>query len=270
LSDNINYWVRDFPMFAEVIRRSLLKNDVYFEPGTFNVFGFIDNTVYETARPGGGPTHEGRGSPRNHPYLQQAFYNGWKSVHGVKCQTVSLPNGMMCNIWGPVSVRHNDNYCLLHSNIQNRLLSAMSETLPVTYNMFGDSAYWADDCLRTYHRGDDAALTDRQKLENRGMKVERESIEWDYGEVGNLWRAVDFKYGLKLREQPVTEIVVVAMLLTNFWVTMNGGNTVEHFECMPPTIEDYTGNGPRVANVQFFDHWDEVVGQTFFDYMNEV
>jgi hypothetical protein len=269
LSDNIDFWVSSFPQFSEKIREKLEADNCFFDE--LHIFGFIDNTVYATCAPGTGPTTPGPDSPRFHPYFQMAFYNGWKSIHGIKWQTVSLPNGMMLSIWGPVSVRHNDNFCLMHSNIQQKLVDAQTRlNLPIIYKVFGDSAYYADLCLRSYHRGDDNVLTDREKLENASMKKMRQSIEWDYGLVGNLWRKTDFKFGLRLREQPVNEVVTFAMLMTNFWVTLNGSITSEYFNCIPPTLEEFTLSGPKEANIEFFNgvynYMDEVVDDTFFNY----
>ena len=84
------------PNLSDKIREKLQRMECPFneeEVGKFKVAIFIDNTVYATCRPGGGPTMDGPNSPRHHPLIQQTFYNGWKSVHGIKWQTVSLPNG---------------------------------------------------------------------------------------------------------------------------------------------------------------------------------
>jgi len=92
--DNMRFWVNNFPFFANKIRQKLCSIDCDFsEESGFNVCGFIDNTVYATQTPGGGPTTAGPDSPRYHPLIQQSFYNGWKGIHGIKWQTMSLPNG---------------------------------------------------------------------------------------------------------------------------------------------------------------------------------
>jgi len=94
--DNMNFWVNSMPMFANKIRQKLCSIDCDFsEESGFKVFGFIDNTVYATQTPGGGPTAAGPDSPRYHPLIQQSFYNGWKGIHGIKWQTMSLPNGII-------------------------------------------------------------------------------------------------------------------------------------------------------------------------------
>ena len=52
-----------------------------------NCFGFIDGTVRPICR------------PRNN---QRVVYNGHKRVHGLKFQSVALPNGMIANMYGPI------------------------------------------------------------------------------------------------------------------------------------------------------------------------
>ena len=52
-----------------------------------NCFGFIDGTVRPISRPG------------EH---QRIVYNGHKRVHGLKFQSVALPNGLIANMYGPV------------------------------------------------------------------------------------------------------------------------------------------------------------------------
>ena len=78
-----------------------------------------------TCRPAGGPEFIRNcgfeGMPRNDKEIQKAYYNGWKKFHGLKWQTVDLPNGLIFNAFGPVSCRHNDLYTLEHSNINEKI-----------------------------------------------------------------------------------------------------------------------------------------------------
>ena len=52
-----------------------------------NCFGFIDGTVQLIGRPMSN---------------QRVVYNDHKRVHALKFQAVSLPNGLIANIYGPV------------------------------------------------------------------------------------------------------------------------------------------------------------------------
>ena len=52
-----------------------------------NCFGFVDGTVRPICRPGEN---------------QRIVYNGHKRVHALKFQSVTLPNGIIANMYGPV------------------------------------------------------------------------------------------------------------------------------------------------------------------------
>ena len=52
-----------------------------------NCFGFIDGTVRPISR------------PREY---QRTVYNRHKRVHGIKFQSIALPNGLIANMYGPV------------------------------------------------------------------------------------------------------------------------------------------------------------------------
>jgi len=52
-----------------------------------NCIGFIDGTVRPICRPG---------------QFQRIVYNGHKRIHALKFQSVTLPNGLIANMYGPV------------------------------------------------------------------------------------------------------------------------------------------------------------------------
>ena len=52
-----------------------------------NCFGFVDGTVRPICR------------PNEH---QRTVYNGHKRVHALKFQSVTIPNGLIANLYGPV------------------------------------------------------------------------------------------------------------------------------------------------------------------------
>ena len=51
---------------------------------------------------------EGENAERNSQLLQEAFYSGYKKHHGIKFQSVELPNGMCADLFGPKSYRDSD------------------------------------------------------------------------------------------------------------------------------------------------------------------
>lgn len=55
-----------------------------------NCFGFVDGTVRPICRPNEN---------------QSTVYNGHKRVHGLKFQSVTIPNGLIANLYGPVGIK---------------------------------------------------------------------------------------------------------------------------------------------------------------------
>lgn len=248
LFDNLQFWLPYLPDCAQAVRDKCNEKGCYFPPGGLRVAGFIDNTMNATCRPGGGPARDGQNAPRNDPLIQRAWYNGWKKMHGMKYQTVDLPNGMNMHVWGPISIRHNDLTSLRDSHI-NDLLVDLQHDREYQWVIYGDSAYVhvPDSHILARHHNDNN--TERQTLENRALSACRECIEWDYGDVGKMWAMVDYKKKLKIQQMQVKKIYVSAMILRNAFVTMNAGITSEYFNIVPPTFEVWTNEGPRVYEI---------------------
>jgi len=87
LCNNLDYWVPHMAGFAELIRRKLESLNVLFDPNNFSIFGFIDDYSDRICRVGGGPAAPGGvDADRNDYLLQEAFWNGWKKIHGLHWQ----------------------------------------------------------------------------------------------------------------------------------------------------------------------------------------
>jgi hypothetical protein len=172
--NNIDVWLDRIPSCAESIRK---KVDSGFEENNFKSFAFIDNTSISTCRPGRRPRVDGH---RNNLLLQRAFYNGWKSIHGLKVQTIDLPNGCNFHVSRPYSLRHNDIWTFHQSNIDH-LLTELQLNSVKKFKSFGDSAYTVlglDSCVS--YRIDDAHGNDA--IVNRAISSCCESVEWNYGD----------------------------------------------------------------------------------------
>ena len=95
LSNHLDFWRPRFAALAEAGRNKFRALSGRTLPPAsdedgFKFVGFIDCSIFSTCRPGGGPTRPGVGAPRHSNNIQRAMYTGWKSVHGVKIQTVNL------------------------------------------------------------------------------------------------------------------------------------------------------------------------------------
>ena len=249
ITNNLNYWKSSLPEFANCIRQKITdKYAINYidanEPGGFVVFGFIDDTLNPMCRPFGGPQTDGVDAERYAKEIQQAFYTGWKKLHGMKYQTINLPNGMIMDAFGG-SMRRNDNQYLNASHILDRLATLQLNDLQ-QYVIYGDSAFGWDTHLRSrYADGAADPLTAAEINENVAMSAMRQSIEWDYKDVKTRWALIDYKKMLKLGQAKVVDIFMTAMLLSNILSTLIGNQSSQYFSCMPPTLEDYLSQGPR-------------------------
>lgn len=231
--------IRFFPACAAAIRNKVIEKGCVHLTGNagFRICGFIDNTLFSTCRPGGGPVRAGPNSPRHDSTIQEAFYTGWKHTHGVKIQTVTLPNGLIADVYGPVSIRHNDLYTLANSDLNERLMAMQANVYTDMYAMYGDSAYPNIDCIASRH---EAPLSPTEQVENLAMSSARESIEWVNNDIKSKFAFVCFHKGLHLRGTTlIPKMIVVAALLTNCYKCFNGCNTAEYFGVRPPTIDEY-------------------------------
>ena len=196
---------------------------------------FIDCNCRPTCRVGGGPAEGGANAARWCESIQRAFYNGWKSIHGMKHQTVDNAYGITVDMFGPTSLRRNDNTLLRLSDINGRLRALQEdELLEDQFHIFGDSAYPTLSHLNTYYKADEHTTVDKRKW-NSAMKKVRISIEWNYGYQCTLFKYLEHKKKLKLMESPVvSKIYTVTVLLRNFHTCMYGCQTSNYFNISMP------------------------------------
>jgi len=255
--DHLTFWKPYFPSFAEAIRQKMhvkSDNQLHYARGQFEIAAFIDNSMAPTCRPGGGPVAPGPNARRHDPLIQQAFYTGWKKVHGVKMQTVDGPNGMTLDAFGPVSVRRNDLYPLAQSDINGKFARLQAGN-PIEFKMYGDSIYPILSHLRSRYVGNaNHPLTRAENVENETFSACRETIEWNYGRFKSRWAYLDYKKKLKLRARKfgVRNAIVVALILENAYTCLNHNETTHYFNpdlenpiCLPPTLAEWTAVGPR-------------------------
>ena len=172
---------------------------------------------------------------RWHKEIHEAFYNGWKSLNGLKHQTINNAGGFVEDMYGPTSLRRNDLILLRDSNINDRF------ALGTALKIFGDSAYKVKSNLRSYFMLKDN--TPAMKTWNNAMKKVRISIEWDYGATASLFKYIcnDQKLKLLQDKDKVSKVYTVAILLRNFHIALYGCQTSNYFnfEIPPDMLEHY-------------------------------
>ncbi len=71
-------------------------------PGiNFMSFGFIDDSIDQILTPFLGPRgdYEGTAPRAEYADAQQAFYFGYVKDHGIRIETIFLPNGQVLDFW---------------------------------------------------------------------------------------------------------------------------------------------------------------------------
>ena len=169
---------------------------------------------------------------------------GWLRKHVIKFQTIEFPDGISGPAYGPSSGRHNDLWSLRESEILSAL--DLVQRNPETadgipdleqYMLYGDGIYNNDLHLKSKHTGPN--LSQRKKNENIGKAAARESIEWSYVEIKQMFPFLSEKEKLKLENMPVGDIYFTALLLRNCLNCLYGSKTSDYFGVEPPTLEEY-------------------------------
>ena len=79
-----------------------------------------------------------------HPlYNQRTVYMEFKKCHGIKFQSILVPNGYIACLYGPVPVKTHDAKLLRQSNLMEQLRTTMPDDNlngPI-YSLYGDLAY---------------------------------------------------------------------------------------------------------------------------------
>ena len=265
--DNLEWWFRSgwmnrsrdaiSKMMAE--RFQLVYADCRDQP----IAAFIDCNCLRSSRVLHCAVAPGERQQRWEAAVAEAFYNGWKSMYGLKHQTVDNVFGMTVHAYGPQSLRRNDNHLLSGSFIIQRMVDIQytlyKERNPGTevsledfsdnqefniekVGIFGDSAYFFQSgVLFTYYKQrKNEYLDEQKKRENRARKTVRESIEWNYGSTAAKYQYLTNLKKLKVMQgDKVLKVYTVALLLKNFHACLYGNETSNFFDAKPPTLEQY-------------------------------
>jgi DDE superfamily endonuclease len=258
--------VPQFGDFAEAIRRYVIQErcyidpedggvhhveeGVWFDPHTLGIAGCLDCKDYQVPRPHQGPDGDYVGSMRRPGAYeaQRSVYSGHRKKHGVRILALGTPDGLTAAVFGPTSSRRHDAR-ILHENLVDELLTRVQLAAGIDeehlFKFYGDSAFQgAWRCIRSRHeRPEEIPLTPRERGENRVMKKVRESIEWSFDQVDQLWLLAGTYKHRKLEVDPRTLLAEIRVmhLLTNC-VTCLRGNQISGargFRFNPPSLENY-------------------------------
>ncbi len=175
-----------------------------------NVFGFIDGTFRPTCR------------PSRH---QKIAYSGHKRRHGIKFQSVVIPNGMVAALHGPEAGSRHDSFLLGESEILDQLESMFPTA---NYSLYGDPAYPQSGWLHGGYRN--PRPNTPQAEYNKLLSSVRESVEWGFNGVLQQFATLDYKKELMIYRSPVAAYYIVAAFLQNLRVCLYGNEISLYFQ----------------------------------------
>jgi hypothetical protein len=191
-----------------------------------NIWGFIDGTVRPCCRP---------------VRFQEALYNGHKKTHAIKFQSVVAWDGIICHLNGPwVGCRH-DSGVYAESGLQQLLESTGHVAFHAAVTpmaLYADQGYALNP--RLFCPYPDGRVDARHMAFNKTMSQSRITVEWSYGRIIALWKALNFKESLKIFKSPIGAYYMVAALLTNCVTCLEGGNAItDYANGKAPSLEEY-------------------------------
>ncbi|XP_078365964.1 uncharacterized protein LOC144650181 [Oculina patagonica] len=187
-----------------------------------NCFGFVDGTVRPICRPGEN---------------QKMVYNGHKRVHALKFQSVTLPNGLVAHLYGPVEGKKHDAAMLKDSHLLEEMERDAFSPTGEAMCVYGDPAYPLRIHLQQPFR--QVPLTAPMEQFNKSMSSVRSSVEWIFGDIIGSFKFLDFKKNLKIGLSAVGQQYVVGTLLRNALTCLYGNTTATFFNLETPSLEEY-------------------------------
>ena len=190
-----------------------------------NIWGFIDGTIRKTCRP---------------IYHQRVVYTRFKKCHGLKFQSMLVPDGFIACLYGPVPAKTHDARLLRESQLVEQLQTVMPEDgTNQVFALYGDLAYAQNAYVLGGFRNvvpnsDEAAY-------NRLLSSVCITVEWGFAELVEQWKFLDFRSAMKIFQCPVAQYYINAAFLSNIRNCLLGNKTQQYFNAQQLTIDEYLG-----------------------------
>ena len=216
LSD-LSIWHQQMPYYSQLIKKKTGN-------AIDTLWGFIDGMIRKTARP---------------LYNQRTVYMKFKKCHGIKFQSVLVPDGYIACLYGPMLVKTHDAKLLCQSNLMEQLCPAMPDDNsngPI-YSLYGDlvypqSPYLLGGFCNVVNGTDEAHF-------NQFMSSVRITVEWGYCKIIEQWKFLDFCQEMRIFQSPVAQYYINATFLSNLRNCMIGNKTRNYFDVQEMSIEEY-------------------------------
>ncbi|RDB30989.1 hypothetical protein Hypma_000158 [Hypsizygus marmoreus] len=162
------------------------------------------------------------------------LFNGWKQIHCLKYHLLLTPDGIMIHIYGPVEGRQHDETVYKESSLEDILKAHFHTPEEAELFIFGDSGYSCHGHILTPYKD---PQTEAQHSWNSQMSKVHEPVDQN----------------AKVLLQPCGLYYLVAILLCNAHTILHYSQTLQYFNCAPPSLEEYFYGGP-VADDEL-DSW---------------
>ena len=160
--------------------------------------------------------------------------------HGLKFQSVLVPDGSIACLYGPVPAKMHDAKLLRESGLLDQLEEIMPPDRDSTiYTLYGDLAYAQFMYLiGGFHNAD--VGTD-EALHNCIMSSMRITVEWGFGTIIEQWKFLDFQQSMKIFECPLAQYYIITAFLCNLCNCLVGSKMQSYFNAQQLTINEYLG-----------------------------
>jgi hypothetical protein len=185
--------------------------------------GLLDGTAREISRPTGAY------------HYQRSVYDGHHRFHGFDYQAVMTPDGIIWQLFGPVSARHTDSWMVNESKLLELIRDFCWDDEGKQYFVYADQGYISSPFLLCPF----PVPTELQQRVNGAWARLRIGIEWEFGRIVALFQSLDQTRLQKALKSLVGLWYPVCVLLTNCLNCMYGCEVSQYFSCPAPELEEY-------------------------------
>jgi hypothetical protein len=255
------------PEVAEAVAAGLELRYLLGDRESFRPFAFIDCFGVQTNRVGDSLVRRrSAAGPLVHD-LQRAFYSGYFRKHGLKCQIVFLPNGMIGSVF-IAALAHNDRGMVNLSGINEYLVALLDGIfVPPDFQMYpaiyGDGIYQVLLCIISRFTGNLSAAEKALNIRMAGVRI---SIEHLFGLHHNLFALFNHPDLLRLyhRGPDIRNLTLMSFFILNCYNCLNHSSSAM-FGLDPPSLAEYIPLDENIPPAPVIS--DQQLG-TVFDFGN--
>jgi hypothetical protein len=222
---DLTFFVPRFPMYNAAIRwRIVTKNGDQLPPEGELCMSFLDRVSCRIYCPSG-------------PWFWQRLWWNFKSkFHCLAYEAMTFPDGIAGFVYGSMIGRHNDNY-ILNESALDEILEEVQMGNETKYWTYTDRGYTSKEYIRAAYHGPNVTLF--EQVCNLIMGCCRVGVEWFFGKLKSRSGVMRDLDNMKVNMTQVDYHVKSGCLLTNTHTFLYGSNASLHFECLPSQLEEY-------------------------------